>query len=150
MRTAAQAVKAYISRPDMDQELQIAGIWKHWDRIIGPGLQDLARPLGKRKRTLVVGVANSLVMQECVFYSEQILEKIADYLDWQPFDKISFELLQKGACLDEITVGCDFQTLTAKIPESLGGLLETVPEDSPVGSCYRTYLRMLGKNEKLS
>ncbi len=147
MRTAAQALEAYLSRRDMSNEMQIAGIWKNWHRIIGSGLQDLARPVGKRKRTLRIGVANSLVMQECSFYSEQILEKVAAYLGWQPFDKISFELLENNVGLDQVVVGCDFQVPAAKSPDALGELLDEVPEDSPVGSCYRSYLRMLGKKD---
>ncbi|MCF8109124.1 MAG: DUF721 domain-containing protein [Desulfohalobiaceae bacterium] len=149
MRTAAQALEALLSRRGMKQEMQIAEVWKQWPRIIGPGLQDLVRPVGKRKRTLRLGAANSLIMQECSLYSEQILDKIAACLGWQPFDKISFELLENKVCLDQVFVGCDFQTYTAAPPEILGGLLDAVPEDSPVGSCYRTYLRMLRKKVPL-
>ena len=145
MRTAAQALEAFLSRRGLNLEMQIAEVWKQWPRIIGPGLQELVRPVGKRKRTLRLGAANSLVMQECSFYSEQILEKVAACLGWQPFDKISFELLENKVCLDEVFVGCDFQTQAVAPPDALGGLLDAVPEDSPVGSCYRSYLRMLGK-----
>lgn len=146
MRTAFQVLERIVQRQDWERRLQIASIWEQWPRIIGSSLQDLARPLGTRKDTLIIGVENSLVMQECLFYSEQILEKVEAYLGWQPFDKIKFELISDTVCLDEIFVTCDFQKQPARIPDELGNLLETVPEESPVGSCYRTYLKMLGKS----
>lgn len=147
IRSLAQALDEYIARRNISRELQIAAIWKNWSRIVGPRLQELARPLGKRKKTLVIGVENSLIMQELVFYSDQILEQVREFLGWQPFDKISFELLQNFSSLDQQPLSSDFQAQAAKVPDALGGLKEKLPEQSPVGSCYRAYLRLLGKEK---
>ncbi|MFW6055669.1 MAG: DUF721 domain-containing protein [Thermodesulfobacteriota bacterium] len=145
MRSLAKVLDEYISRRNISREFQIAGIWNNWSRIVGPRLQELARPLGKRKKTLVIGVENSLAMQELVFYSDQILEQVSDYLGWQPFDKISFELLHNSTSLDQLTLGSDYQVRPVRIPDSLGGMKGRIPEESAVGSCYRVYLRLLGK-----
>ncbi|MCF8039497.1 MAG: DUF721 domain-containing protein [Desulfohalobiaceae bacterium] len=148
MRNLAQILDEYISRRNISREFQIAGIWKNWSHIVGPRLIELARPLGKRKKTLVIGVENSLAMQELVFYSEQILEQVEEYLGWQPFDKISFELLHNSTSLDQLSLGNDYQARPVKIPDSIGGLKGRLPEESAVGSCYRAYLRLLGKERQ--
>ncbi len=113
MQSIATALDKYLQAKGLNKELQIAKLWTCWADIIGSELADMAKPLGKRKNTLVVGAVDNVVMQELVYYSEQILEQIEEFLGWQPFDKVVFELLDTRTSLDEIKV-----RHTYKRPES--------------------------------
>lgn len=104
MQSISQALQKYIENQGIKTELDIAKIWNYWSMILGPQLADLAKPLGRRKKTLIIGAKNSTIMQELNFSSQEILDKIYDFLGWQPFDNICFELLEKKTSLDQINI----------------------------------------------
>jgi hypothetical protein len=127
-----------------NENLRLAELWVNWSVVMGPQLSQMARPLGRRKRTLVLGAQDSLVMQELVFFSSQILERIEGFLGWNPFDKVVFELLQGKTSLDQLSIKRTGAGQALPKPYPLGSLQEKMSGDSQIDRCYRKYVQVLG------
>lgn len=148
MKSVASALQEYFSRREMNRQLQIARLWVNWSRIFGEQVSGMARPLGTRKRTLVIGGEDGVALQELSFYSQEILDRIEEFLGWQPFDKVSFELLQNKIPLDEVRVVHSHRRPSLPERREL-----TQPENasgtgSVVDSCYRAYVEMVKEKKR--
>jgi hypothetical protein len=132
----------------MNRQLQIARLWVNWSRIFGENVSGMARPLGTRKRTLVIGAQDAVALQELSFYSEEILDRIRDFLGWQPFDKVSFELLQSKIPLDEVRVQHSYRRPSLPDRSDLKQAEDEPDRGSVVDSCYRAYVEMVKEKKK--
>lgn len=122
-----------------------ARLWKSWREVVGESIADMARPLGRRRGTLIVGVDEPVAMQELTYVAPEILDRVNEFLGRRLFDKLSPELLNGRVPLDgpaspppdaPVSPG-DWRTTR---PLTLGGL--DLPEDTPVGRAYRRYVEL--------
>lgn len=146
MESISTALERFLHRKRLDRELQIAKVWAYWSDILGEELAKLARPLGRRKNTLIIGAVDNVVMQELVYYSPQILEQIDEFLGWQPFDKVVFELLDTRSSLDEIKIRHSYKRPDCcQNSQNVGKYWDEFPEDSAVAKSYRAFVQMFDK-----
>ncbi|THB66278.1 MAG: DUF721 domain-containing protein [Desulfovibrio sp.] len=148
MRELSKTLGAFL-RQDLkaDEEFRLVGLWRNWDDILGP-LGPLARPLGHRGSTLLVGAATSLDLQEITYYTPQILTNVNAFLGQKFFDKVQADLLMDRTSLDAVgsrlNVTREFST-----PDSgqVGNLKSHMEPGSAVDSCYQAYVRLVNKGK---
>lgn len=149
MQSISSALDKFLQRRGLSKELQIAKLWANWSNIIGEELAKMAKPLGKRKETLVIGAVDNVVMQELVYHSEQILEQIEEFLGWKPFDKVVFELLDSKSSLDEIRIWHSYASpRTCHTKEQIGTYSQEIPEEKDAANSYQAFVEKLGKTRK--
>ena len=141
MKTIAQALETYLQRRDMHSQMGIARLWQHWPEVVGSHLAEMAKPLGRRKKSLLIGVSDSTSMQELRFYSQDILDNVQAFLGWQPFDKVIVELIKGRTCLDAVFVTHTWWVPKPERPETVGGLRNRFPQGTAIRSCYEAYLK---------
>jgi hypothetical protein len=141
MKSIGTALKEYLDRRRLNSELDVARVWLNWPDIVGSHLAEMARPLGRRGTSLRIGVEDSIVMQELTYFGQDILDRIEEFLGWQPFDKVALELLQDRTSLDRIALPAGPSRRAVRAPEEVGQLGEdSLPSGSTIASCYRSYL----------
>ncbi len=144
-----KALKDFLERKGFTREFSVLELWKKWEDVIGPEMAQMARPLKRQKNTLIIGVEDSIIMQELYFYSEEILKRIEDFLGWQPFDKIKYKLLEDKTPLTEKIPSLgekvmeENTTIGYKLPSQVGTL--TLSENGPVGRAYSAYVKFITK-----
>lgn len=128
-------------REDLKAEtpFRFARLWRNWAQVVGEEAATLARPLGRRKRTLRLGVEDGAAMQETSFYAPQILEDVNGFLGEIFFDKIQCELLMGKTPLDEVGRQEGGRRMPPR-PRNLGNALQHMDPDSPVTRSYQAYL----------
>jgi hypothetical protein len=137
MKNISQALDDFFVQNNFRREMDIVRVWINWKTIVGPELAAMAKPLGRRQKSLIVGVENSLIMQEMRFYSTTLLEHI----------KVKFELLYNKTSLDQIQI--DRPRLQQRLPhtqlsDSCIGNVSFPEEILPsFQSCYRRYVEMM-------
>jgi len=62
----------------------------------------LAKPLGRNKQTLLLGVDDSMAMQEMHFLTQQVLQAVNNALGEVFFDKVHIDLLSGRSSLDSL------------------------------------------------
>jgi hypothetical protein len=72
---------------------RLAEIWSSWPTVVGPEIADMAKPLGRNKTTLLLGVEDPMVMQEMHFHAPAILRAVNGALGEKVFDKVRLDLL---------------------------------------------------------
>lgn len=72
--------------------LQLQNLWQHWNDIVGPGIRELAQPLGQNRDILLLACPDSMAMQEVQMLSADILECVNAYLGRQAFSSIRLSL----------------------------------------------------------
>ncbi len=145
MKPVAKALDEFFQgRKNGQKELHIAKLWSNWEQIMGSVLAAMARPVGHRDRVLVLGVEDSVVMQELVFYSQDILQRVEAFLGWRPFDKVKLELLNSRTSLDMLRLEHSWQEVSAvEMYSSLQKAELDLDPGTAVGSCYQAYKKML-------
>lgn len=150
---AARVLESVLKRLGGDETYRLMRLWRSWSRVLGEEIAAMARPLGHRGSTLVLGADDPVVRQELSYFQPQILERVNGFLGQDFFDKVVFELLSGRIPLDEIKrrepVGPKAAAPRAA-PEPPGelGRLEHLKndEESVVAMCYRAYCRRFGKS----
>ena len=133
-------LSGFLDRLDTRGGLALVRLWAAWDELLGE-MAPLARPLGHRKRTLILAAGDPMVMQEAQFLAPMILQKVHEFLSQEVFDKVVFELLNGRTPLDgAIRLEAPEPPRKLKRPEQLGEL--ELDPDTPMGRCYRAYRRM--------
>jgi hypothetical protein len=133
---------------DAEFAFRLVRLWRSWPDVVGEELAELARPMGRRKRTLLLGVEDAMAQQEVSYYAPEIVSRANTFLGQEIFDKVQVDLILGRAPLDTARL-----PRKAKLPgvgprpERLGGLEELKREDSAVGRCYRAYLRLYGEED---
>lgn len=136
-----EALHTTLGSPEARLELAIARLWLHWAEVLGPDMAQFVRPLGRHKTTMLLGAANSLVMQEFSFFGPQILEKANAFLGNAYFQKVQLELMGGRPALDEPLLPPPPPKTAPPVPSPLGNLLPCIEPDSAIGSCYRAYVK---------
>lgn len=81
---------------------RLAGIWSSWPKVVGTEIADMAKPLGRNKDMLLLGVEDSMVMQEVHFRTQEILRAVNAALKEKIFDKVRLDLLSGRTSLSAI------------------------------------------------
>ena len=145
MRLLRSALREYLgSTFQGGKRFRQLRLWKEWGGVVGEDVAALARPLGTRNKTLLLGVEDGAALLETRFYAPQILDDVNAYLGEVCFDKVQCELLMGRTPLDERHKPVA-ETRVLRPPENLGGPNAALPSDSPVGRCYQAYLKVFGK-----
>jgi hypothetical protein len=142
MKDISLALDEFLSRRDAGTHFRLTRLWRGWPEAVGPDIAELAKPLGHRRTTLIIGVEDSMVMQEMNLYAPALIEQANEYLGMKFFDKVQLELIGKQVPLDkdpEESPGAS--RLEPDRPVNLGGLLEDLEDESPVAKCYRSYVK---------
>lgn len=132
-----------------DRPPRLVQLWKAWPDLVGPGLAGMARPLGHRRRTLILGGDDPIALQELTFFVPEFLEKANAFLGEDFFDKVLFELIHGRASLD----GKPAPVRAAPPPKlkkikNLGKLDYISETDSAIGRCYRAYVQLLAAPDR--
>jgi len=145
MKTASEIISQIIQKKDQEKKINLIILWKNWKKILGPTLASMAKPIGSKDNTLIIGVEDSILMQELSFFSSEILEKINDFLGFQPFDKVKYKLLEDKTPLDAIICKREGKRASYifQLPEKIGELKEIIPEGSPVYKAYKSYIKLI-------
>lgn len=139
---AAEVMARVVARLGGSDRIRLVGLWRSWADVLGPEIAALARPLGSRKGTLLLGAEDPLVMQELGFLAPEILARVNAWLGEDHFDKVAFELLSGRFPLDAVAVPARRDVPVQVLgPERLGGLDRLLASDDPVGRSYRAYVR---------
>lgn len=147
-----KAVDAYLNGASQKRDFALARLWTHWHQALGPELGAMVKPVNYTETTLFLGVEDSQVMQEMVFYATEIQERIARFLGGKAFDKIQFELLNRRTPLSEIYVEQSYlppgtllkEEIRQDVQRFIGDLEDSIPAESSVGRCYRVFVRKFG------
>ncbi len=147
MQTINQSLDSWLSRFDPDGSRYLFYvICKNWERIVGPEISALAKPMGRSKATLILGAEDSMVIQEISFLSTQILGRINAFCGSPFFDKTRVELLKGRIPLDRKLVHEPDLKTSLKRPERIGGLMGMAEEGSAVARCYARYVEFMKRN----
>lgn len=147
------------SGADRALQWRLAEIWSSWPTIVGQEIADLAKPLGRNKATLLLGVEDALVMQEMHFHAPNILRAVNTALGEKVFDKVHLDLLSGRSSLSAVaeamknelreerkTIASGFSVSATEANIRLqdmnvsAGRFSTVPA---LERCYQTYVRSL-------
>ncbi len=143
MKQASEIIFDFFKKRGRGEKLKLITLWKNWNKIMGDGLCKMAKPIGTKGRTLIIGVEDSILMQELSFFSDNILEKIEQFLGYQPFDKIMYKLLEDRTSLDGMFVEVKKTPYIPKLPVLSGRLKDKIPKESPVYRAYMSYLKLI-------
>jgi hypothetical protein len=144
-----ESLPGLLGRLDRKGSLALVRLWRGWAEVVGPEVAQLARPLGRRGSTLILRVDDALAAQELSLFAPQILARVNEFLAEEVFDKVHFELIGSKVPLDGHTQAEEGPPpVRPKRPAGLGGLARTLKRDSPVGRCYRAYLRLFDAAEE--
>lgn len=126
-----------------DGKFRLVGLWRNWDDVMGP-LAPLMRPLGHKKRTLMVGALTPLDLQEITYYAPQIVTNANAFLGEEFFDKVQANLLMDRTSLDAVRVDRP-RTGQTGIPTAgqVGKASDRMEPESPVTKCYNAYVRLV-------
>jgi len=120
---------------------RLAKLWELWDALLDPEIAGLAKPLGHRKQTLVVGVEDPVAMQEASFYVSELLDMANGFLGQNYFDKVQFDLLVDKVPLNAARQPVqDVRRQPLQQPGTLGKHLNDFDADSVVARCYKAYV----------
>jgi hypothetical protein len=84
---------------------KLSGLWRNWNTVMGEELAGLARPLGSRKNTLLVGGGDSMAVQEISLSRGEILERANAFMDEEFFADVHVTLMLDKRPLDALTRG---------------------------------------------
>ncbi|GAB6887916.1 hypothetical protein JCM13304A_14140 [Desulfothermus okinawensis JCM 13304] len=151
IKHASTLISEIIDQKGGTEKFALIRLWKNWEHVLGENLAKLAKPLGTNKKTLIIGVEDSLLMQELTFFTPDILKKINEFLGYEPFDKIIYKLLEDKTPLDRILV--EEKSLNRrkkiKIPSEVGNLKKSISKKSPVYRAYIKYLELIQQIKNL-
>ena len=126
-----------------DDNFRLVALWRNWDDVMGP-LAPLVRPLGRKKRTLLVGAPSSLDLQEITYYAQHIVTNANAFLGEDFFDKVQANLLMDRTSLDAVQVPQPpAQGTGAPAATQVGNLGDRMQPGSPVEKCYNAYVRLV-------
>lgn len=125
--------------------LRFTTLWRAWEDVLGP-LAPLMKPLGHKDRTLILGVEDSLLMQEAAFYTDQILTNVNAFLEEEVFDKVRVNLLMGKTPLDAIrSFGPEKPPSLVLDPGRVGGLTDLKDGDTALARAYRAYIDRMAR-----
>ncbi|WP_300157145.1 DUF721 domain-containing protein [Solidesulfovibrio sp.] len=141
LRRLSESIDRFVSGKEAAARHDFVAVCRRWAEIVGPETAELVRPLGHRRRDLLLGADDPVVMQEMHFAAPEILSLVNAALGHEAFDRVRFDLLGDQVSLDALRAAPPrFSTPPAKRPENLGGQLGRFDPATPVGRCYAKYV----------
>ncbi len=138
-----EGIGALTKRLDGGLGLRLAALWRHWGEVLGQ-FAEMARPLGRKRRTLILGCEDAMAMQELTFVEEEILERVHEFLGEECFDKVRFDLIEGRASLDMIKPPKVIRgERRLPRPANLGGVRELLDNETAIGRSYRAYVALM-------
>lgn len=132
----------FAGRSDAALGFKLTLLWARWREVLGD-LAPFARPLGRRRSTLLAGVEDQAAMQECFYDAQPMLEAVNAFLGQLVFDKVHFDLLQGKTPLDvQSAEAMTFWRPAMPRIANLGGL--DLDLNTAVGRSYAAYVRQFG------
>lgn len=141
-----------LSRAKDPEQANLHELWKHWEMVLGDELASLAKPLGSRARTLLIGTSNNLELQEVRMQYDDILARANAFMKAFAheayFNKVEFSLFRGKSELDK----------KIELPSHLNGILPPRPNSDTYKSidfgdnhalalCYEAYCARLEKEK---
>lgn len=121
---------------------RLAILWQSWQEAIGPELAEIAQPLGSRGKILFIGAEDAIQMQELQFLSEDLLDRVNDFLGLPYFESVRFTIFGGKICLSEPQAYSEVTPCCKQAPAHLTGkYLAEMEKNSPVALCYARFLR---------
>ena len=150
-RHAAKALVDYLAgEPGSQEAYQMVQLWRNWDSVMGP-LAQLAKPLGRRKKILLVGVEDSALQMEVTYYGPQMVDNANAFLEEKIFDKVQAELLMGKTPLNDASLQRVLpKRKTPAKPLFLGEAGNRMEPDSAVARSYEAYVRFFAARKKIS
>lgn len=127
------------SSPD---QARLSLLWRHWETVMGAELAPLARPLGHRDVTLLVGADDAMSLQELHLQSDEILERVNAFMEKPFFRTVKVSLILGKAELDgPLRRAAAFEEACPPLPRSAadGRYLATMDPGSPVARAYARF-----------
>ena len=87
--------KYFLAKMD-DEGIQVklVALWSCWNHIFGESdLHNYAIPLGHKKRTLLIGCVDSIVLQEVTMLKDFILESVNAFLGFSFFKNVKLQVI---------------------------------------------------------
>jgi hypothetical protein len=141
LRRLAESIERFVTDKEAASRRSFVEVCRRWVEIVGPETAELVRPLGHRRRDLLLGADDPVAMQEMLFAAPEILSLVNTALGHEAFDRVRFDLLGDRVSLDALrAMPPRFSTPATLRPERLGGLLGKFDPTTPVGRCYAKYV----------
>jgi hypothetical protein len=141
LRRLSESIDRFVSAQEAASRRNFVAVCRRWVEIVGPETAELVRPLGHRRRDLLLGADDPVVMQEMHFAAPEILSLVNAALGHEAFDRVRFDLLGNQVSLDALrAVPPRFAVPPERKPENLGGMLGAFDPTTPVGRCYAKYV----------
>ena len=141
LRRLSESIDRFVSAQEAASRRNFVAVCRRWVEIVGPETAELVRPLGHRRRDLLLGADDPVVMQEMHFAAPEILSLVNAALGQEAFDRVRFDLLGSQVSLDALrAVPPRFAVPPERKPENLGGMLGAFDPTTPVGRCYAKYV----------
>ncbi len=149
MKPINRILSSYLDRFDPEgKNYLFVQICQHWSQVVGSELAALARPLGRKKNTLILGAEDSLVIQEITLQQSEILNRISLFCGVDLFDRLRVELLKGRTPLDSTLVNRPEPGYVPPRPENLGDLMPFLPKNTTLTRCYARYVNFFKKQPK--
>lgn len=138
-----EAIGRFFGRNRVDERFHLLQLWDNWPMVMGEELCALARPLGAREGTLLIGAEDNMLLHELSFHAQDILARANAFMHTPRFSQVRFELLQGRRPLYPRQAG---EQGLVNLPEKrerpakLGGLKDKVDPDTPAGRAYLAYV----------
>jgi len=151
LRRLSDSINRFVTEKEAAGRRNFVEVCRRWVEIVGPETAEFVRPLGHRRRDLLLGADDPVAMQEMVFAAPEILSLVNAALGHEAFDRVRFDLLGDRVSLDTLrAVPPRFSTPATTRPERLGGLMGTLDPTTPVGRCYAKYVAYFEAGPKSS
>ena len=151
LRPLSESIGRFMTDKEASLRRNFVETCRRWEAIVGPETAEFVRPLGHRRRELLLGATDPVAMQEMLFAAPEILSLVNAALGEEAFDKVRFDLLGAQVSLDALRgTPPRFATPLPTRPEGLGGLLGKLDPSSPVGRCYAKYVAYFAAGPKPS
>lgn len=144
---------AFAEKTGDPSKARLTALWANWENVLGEWAQG-ALPLGHRKDVLLVGGEDSMLLQELSYAAPEILECVNTFLaqdqtgsDFAPFfHKVEFHLLLGKKPLDTPWERPKISPIVMEKPHDIGGLIDVMPQDSPLRKAYEAYVKLFESN----
>lgn len=124
------------------EQARLSLLWRHWEIVMGEELAPLARPLGHRDDTLLVGADDAMSLQELHLQADEMLERVNAFMEKPFFRTVKVSLILGKAELDgPLRCAAAFEEYTPPLPRSAadGRYLSDMNPDSPVARAYARF-----------
>ena len=141
------ALRRFFDSKDPHDDLCLAKLWEAWDTIFEPEISGLIRPLGHKKDILLLGAEDAIVMQEFTYFSDQILDKVNNFLGKQFFGRVRIELLKGRSPLNAKLLPPIPPKKAPVKPKGLGTMAQNMNTSSPVTRAYLKYVSLFAADK---